>query len=514
MKLKTGVIIPDAGWLNYLQQEGFSYDVLPNEINPDPGLYYCLIISKNSKTNPDKLIEFIMNGGLVVLDAFTYCKIFKLPVNNKKVKTQLPSPKSIYKHIGPVDIYGNIYFPGKTRGLTALDDKLKTFYKNLGKGCFVVIPYNLEEILHNHKALRKQFYFSRRELPSEIVSAVSRSQIREIITTTLRFLHHEMDIPFVQKWYFPEGRNNIFLFRFDTDFCEEKDALEFYRLCHEYKIKATWFVDTNSEKMLDTVYKKMQDQEIELHCDRHLIFKDHSLNLDNISRGMKKMRASGYQIKGFAAPYGEWNYSLQQVLREKGFVFSSEFGLAYDDLPFFVDPGNKFAEPLQIPIHPVSLGRLRRSHFSETEMYGYYLDLINRNLKREIPLAIYHHPHHKHLQVFQKVFEKVKELKIGSLNMMEYALWWKQRLDFSPELEFERENQVIRSNKTQKKFWLKLNYRDKYTVQQQTSLIKTDVKAWKNHSSQDVPDDIMRIKKIDWRYLLYNYESFRGKSRQ
>ena len=78
----------------------------------------------------------------------------------------------------------------------------------------------------------------------------------------------------------------------------------------------------------------------------------------------------------FGQLYNPVGGSIRVEFEDMDFEYSSEFTLDYDDLPFFPYLKDGFSKVLQIPIHPISLGRLRRSHFSKNEMLK-YLDKRN-----------------------------------------------------------------------------------------------------------------------------------------
>jgi hypothetical protein len=64
------------------------------------------------------------------------------------------------------------------------------------------------------------------------------------------------------------------------------------------------------------------------------------------------LRKAGIEPSGFVAPHGQFNDGLLTALMELGISHSSEFGLAYDELPALVGTSNL----LEIPIHPICLG--------------------------------------------------------------------------------------------------------------------------------------------------------------
>ena len=134
-------------------------------------------------------------------------------------------------------------------------------------------------------------------------------------------------------------------------------------------------MDTDSEDRLNN-YALFDKQEMAIHCDKHYIYDNTEDNYYNILKADKKLKKCEINATGFAAPFGEWNSSLDKTLQKLELEYSSEFALDYDDLPFYPYYNNEFSKVLQIPIHPISLGRLRRSHFNENEMLQYYINLI------------------------------------------------------------------------------------------------------------------------------------------
>ena len=251
----------------------------------------------------------------------------------------------------------------------------------------------------------------------------------------------------------------------------------------------------------------MKDQEIGLHCFRHLVFDNYSANFENIDAGMKNLQLSNIKVNGFAAPFGSWNTSLNDALEKSNFTYSSEFVPSYDDLPFNIYSNNQYSNILQIPIHPISLGRLRRSHFTKNEMIEYYKNIIDEKHKRNEPVIIYHHPHHKLLDVIEAVFGYVKKLGLANITMKEYADWWQKRNQIKMDISFE-DNElrmnvddvdmtVISNNKI-------CNFKSKAKV----DLSKLSF----NRKESSLRSKKMRLtRKYHWRDTLYDYESWKGR---
>ncbi len=232
----------------------------------------------------------------------------------------------------------------------------------------------------------------------------------------------------------------------------QEEILSLYNLLRNYKIPATWFVETKSSQSWIKLFPGLKDQEIAYHCYRHKTFLSLKKNLEDVSTGLKILESEGIKPKGYAAPYGKWNKTIGKVIDKFNFLYSSEFDFAYDTLPLYPYYNSTFSKALQIPIHPVSVGRLHWGGHSEENMIKYFYNIIDQKLFLDEPIILYTHPFEKRLSVFEKVFEKIKntgnetnESKIHSiliLSFSEYAEWWKKRLNINWSAE-ERNGKVI-----------------------------------------------------------------------
>ncbi|MCF7911671.1 MAG: hypothetical protein K9M99_04020 [Candidatus Cloacimonetes bacterium] len=336
----------------------------------------------------------------------------------------------------------------------------------------VHFPIKLDDI-PNDIVHRRQFYASRQELPSERINALAQFEI-------LRFVRNFLIAAFRagnrELWGYaglPENKP-LFIFRIDTDFAEEAEIRKLAELCSQYSISATWFVDVHSEQILQ-YYETFDDQEIALHCDRHYVYEDKLRNYDNLASGYSRLFNHKICPSGFAAPFGDWNRSLEEAIFELDFSYSSEFAYAWDTLPIIRKQKGKTL--LQIPIHPISPGRLRRSHFSSKEMLDYFIARIEHNIRLGIPAIIYHHPAHGLLDLIEELLKYVRENNINNLSMHSYASWWLKRYEALSQSNISELIEPIRLEE----------------------------------QSIDLPKDYLRIYKKNWRWYLYEYESFRSR---
>ena len=509
MQLTIGLLGDSPGWEIVLSQEGISYlnvnsgNLLQNE--------FAMLIAENISPEENALVkDFVETGGNCILNSQTYTEVFGNNIcTKKKIKSAVPEERGFFSEIGLTDFYCDFFIPDSAQ-LESIDSDFEIYKGTFGKGNVLVLPFSVTELVTDVSVIRKKFYFSRKELPSEQVSKVSKEKIRKICQRSIGLMFDAMNLPLVQKWYYPTEADSVFLFRVDTDFCSSQDAEDLHKVCKTNDISGTWFADTESEERLKNVYATMTDQEIGLHCDKHYVYETFKQNSENIERGEDKLKTAEIAFCGFAAPFGDWNESLNKVLEAKQYLYSSEFSLDYDNFPFYPYVNGKFSNVLQIPIHPISLGRLRRSHFSDAEKLEYYKNIIDIKLKSCEPILIYHHPHHKQFDIFDKVFKYVSKLNVPKMNYKQFAEWWKERDQINPSFTY-KENKI--SSNTTSNLLLKITTKGKTAIVEHKPEIDLAKCTLKEKHKIVPPKDEDRIRKVVWRDFLYDYESKKGRKR-
>lgn len=502
MNLRIGIDNCKPGWEIILKQIGVSFTQFSLAGNISQREFSILIITESHTSKENKVIKkFLNTGGAVLYSDAAISNI--VSYKTKKIRFLCSQKNTPFSEVGLVDVYSTINIP-ISKNLKTIDSGLNIFSVDLGAN--LIIPFNINELILNSNSRRKKFYANRKELPSEIVSEVSKGKLRKIVKISLEYLHHKRDLPFVHLWHQPFMDKNLFIFRLDTDFCSKRDADEMYETCKKNNISATWFLDTDSDDRLNN-YAAMNSQEMAIHCDKHFVYDNFEDNYNNILNADKKLKKCGINAAGFAAPFGDWNASLDKALQEMELKYSSEFILDYDDLPFYPYYNNKFSKVLQIPIHPISLGRLRRSHFNENEMLQYYIDLINEKLKFGEPVIIYHHPHHKHFDIFDKIFQFVNSKNFGNMNMNEFNKWWEERYKLEPEFQYVDHKLSIKFES--ENVFIRISTSDGFAVSQKGE-INIDKIILKPHPKIMI-HNLKRIRKFHWRDLLYDLESKKSK---
>jgi peptidoglycan/xylan/chitin deacetylase (PgdA/CDA1 family) len=503
MNLSIGLLSNSLIWEMLLQQMGVSYRKIDRTI-PDDLFKFAVVISDDEVCQSQEITKYLESGGLAILGCRTAKSILGSGYRRKMIRS-LSAKGKPFQELGIIDFYTMFHLFNDER----LTDFSKEFFIRklcLGKGSALILPFSLKNALSDTRSRRKRFWSDQEEKPSEIVSLVSKGKIRRLLEICLSDLFSKGNLPFIKLSAIPKPPQNLFLFRIDTDFCSAEQANDLYSLCLKYNIRASWFVDTVSENRLQEVYAKMSEQEIGLHCHQHLIHTDYGRNRENIAEGLQRLKKAGISPEGFAAPFGDWNESLHKVLQEFEFLYSSEFALNYDDLPYLPVLNNSRSAVLQIPVHPISIGRLRRSHFSEQDMISYFQNYITIQMQKGEPAIIYHHPSHGYLTVIEKIFRCLKTLNFQNITFSQYAHWWKNRKILNPEFAGD----IIELNHLANDGYVDIQHQKKLSIQNIQSRIHLSRLNWAEPSYPDNPET-MKLRRFHWRDMLYNHESKKGK---
>ena len=338
---------------------------------------------------------------------------------------------------------------------------VKTAYSTkIGKGKLIVFPSDFSSQMIKHSVKRKNFYTEFGNIETnERVALISKGTIYHLIKNALENLYHHRNIPFINLWQFPNGERSIFSFRVDTDFGTFSQLKNLYDLFSENKISATWFLETNSiGSDIKNLYKGFTNQEIGLHCRRHRVFDNYNDNYENIKLGIEDLKTINSEPIGFAAPFGEWNEDLNKSLEELDFNYSSEFSYAYDCFPFYPVTNNSFGKILQIPIHPLSFGRLKWGGHTDEGMLNYFLNIIEQKLALQEPIILYTHPGEERLNILDEIFKKINSLNIPILTFEKFYEWWNKRITLKWEAEFINGEIKINKNSEENIFWVRTSF--------------------------------------------------------
>ncbi len=200
------------------------------------------------------------------------------------------------------------------------------------------------------------------------------------------------------------------------------------------------------------------------------VFATEEENRENVHKGVESLRAAGLDPVGFAAPGGRFNRSLLQALEELGIAFSSELGLAYDDLPFF--PSDSLV--LQVPVHPISLnsfpGMVRSEeplpaadvHQAVRAGVDYFRDLARRKYHAGEPVFFRGQSGSDFLcypQLLRAVLDTADSFgAIWKTTLREFADWWRARAGVRIRVMREDDHYRVESDGHPPEFHVSIDY--------------------------------------------------------
>ncbi len=502
MELKVGLVNPNAGWEILLSQIGVQYSFFESgQINERMNVP-VLIIHDQSIIENHNILEYLNNGGNILCSAKIYSKIFGIKYKTIFVKYLYPETEGIFTDSELIDIHSKIQIIDNSNILSN-DGKTKSGYIGKhGKGNVCVLPFDAGQLITDHRSGKKSYFANGRRLPYENVSVVSKGSLRRLICHSLEYLFIQSGNDFVHLSQNPEDFKSIFLFRIDTDYGSMQQIENLYELSIEYNIPLTWFVETKSQKDWLTIYSDLENQEIGLHCHEHEVFSSYADNYLNIKKGIDIMNDAGISPKGFAAPFGKWNDGLAQAVRDLNFEYSSEFSFDYDNLP----SETQFST-IQIPVHPICIGSLRRQGYSPDEMVKYFHAQIEKKIYLNEPIVFYHHPTHENYNVVESIFQRINEIGIRSFTFREYSNWWKVRSSIKLSIESENRKLIINPNNYNDYYFRLLNAKGEVAFNKISKEIDVTKLSWEEQKRVlSIPADIEKTRKFNPWMLINKIE--------
>ncbi len=519
MKLSVGITEISPGWEIVLNQIGVPYFQIDSQDAAAAGQLPVAIVNSTYVPNSNfNITNYLENGGAVLIDANSAKKLLDIKLRRERIDYLFSTDDDIIFSTTPYCTIGRRCSIACDSQHLSNQSGIKTILQmQVGKGVALIIPSGLVSALTNYRMKRINFPPEGGErMPSERGSAVCKSGIRRIIQTALEFLFHQRNLPFIHLWPFPDGAKTIFGFRVDTDFGTREEVENLYDICKKNAIRASWFIETKSQAEWIDYYRKMEGQEIGYHCYRHRVFPNYRANSADFQKGLAILKSAQIEAKGYAAPYGEWHPILDEVIREYGFRYSSEFAINYDDLPFYPFASDSFSSVLQIPIHPISASRLHWARHTEKQKRQYYLRVMDEKLALQEPVFLYHHPGQRRLKLFDTIFQEVKTRKIPNLTLGEYADWWQKRSAIDWQAEFIDGSVKISSDVNDDSIWLRISLPSGKVMlnrlAQKTGLLKNAIEIPKPKLIKHY--DPAKLAKVTKQMLMHDFSWFYGRSKQ
>ncbi|MEO0079657.1 MAG: hypothetical protein ABIK44_03155 [candidate division WOR-3 bacterium] len=410
----------DIYWRQLLIQEGVPFRT--GAAGNLTGLKVLVLDRPVDKTAAGLVRKWIEEGGTFLAGAGCAATVVpELVGPRRRLDHILPEASPLFRNIGLIDL--------RTRGWLLAGRPFPLIHR-MGAGHCLILPFEPSSVLSRHTCAPKRFYAENGRFPYEVVSAVSRGEVRRLVVNSLRLLLATQGVPYIHLSYVPALNRGIFGFRIDTDFGPYAQLEATAKIVKNAGLRASWFINTGAHGQFLSFLKPLLDgQDVQLHCHKHVVYKEYQRNLTNFVKGREVMIAAGYQLRGVAAPFGEWNRALDTVFDQLGFLFSSEFCYGYDDLPSRPVTDRGLSRVLQVPVHPICVGRLLRAGADENQIFEYFQDVIELQLARLEPCFLYDHPHRiaQFPELFERLFRYGIERCGGQTTMTEFARWWQLR---------------------------------------------------------------------------------------
>lgn len=422
-RLCIGILGLTPGWKTILDQIGCWYEEV-HEVPNSPLSHSLLIINKTLSNDEQQSVEVFVSNRGAILKTEKASNIENHSTSLQRIYNDSSLP--FLSHIPFLDIYH------ERKDATFAD--LISFEAD----CVYKLGISPDHLIQDNTYTRKRFFFKTGAHPDELANNITKHELTEFIHAILKEIHFRLSLPFANKWNSPE-ENPVFAFRIDSDYGDQDSINELYRIGKEYNIPITWFLHVEAHEEWLSFFEKFKEQEIALHGYEHGTSSSYEHVINNVETGLQKLRDEGLDPKGFCAPYAIWNATLEEVLKQFNFEYSSEFTIGYDGLPFYPDPLSENL-PLQIPIHPICTGSLSRKRISESEMGQYFIRIMEHKLARHYPVLFYHHPLQPGSSIWSDIFKKVGELGLTKLSFIEYSEFWKKRLSAKFEVYFDEES--------------------------------------------------------------------------
>ena len=221
-------------------------------------------------------------------------------------------------------------------------------------------------------------------------------------------------------------------FRVDLDETNLEDYARFARARRPLADCCTHFVSTHAYGEHPEVLRDLLRFDTQSHGHYHVIYRDPELNRRNLERAHRVLEESGFDPVGFAAPHGRWNAGLDVAIERLGYLFSSDFQLGYDDLPFFPWRDGRFSNVLQVPIHPICEGLFLEAGASQGATIARHLVQVTRaKIEAGEPAFVYGHPEGR-LARFPEILaalasEVADRPLLWRVSLSEFARWWRWR---------------------------------------------------------------------------------------
>ena len=503
MRLCIGIVGKPTGWDLLLEQEGIPHERAHGALTAEN--FSAIVVGEGTDDREVEMVrQYLRLGGSVLCPARVDAQIRGTTSEHRYIEYVVSGTDEPFAGSGLVDVRSRCGIPWNANALRSEAAAATAFFGTHEGGHVIVLPFDAAELALDVRSARKSFVAPNERLPFERVSAVAKNGVRRIVRSALEHLHRVRGLPYVHLWYYPENAPSVFAFRIDTDRGSAGDIEGLFDFLRAKRVQASWFVDVGSQQNFLWRFAQMQGQEIGLHCYEHATWDDEVRNRSNILKARELMKNAKLGAEGFAAPYGIWNSALGRVISGFRFEYSSEFGWDYDNFPSFPLIDNDRSVSLQIPVHPISIGSLRRQGYDQNTMIAYFRRIVDEKKAMGEPLLFYHHPRNGHREVLSDLFDHATSGGVRQMTMRDWGRWWRTRSTAGLRVDLKGQTLRIDTGSARPTAWLRIAWPDgREALQPAEPTIDCAALAWQQaRTLPDEPDDIERIRKFNYRIPL------------
>ena len=420
----------DVYWQGVLRQEGVSFrtDVGPRL----DGVKILILDRAPSPQEASRITDYVASGGALLGYSGHASAVWpELTLRPVRLRYIIPDGCAIFHNVGLVSVETKGLLCSRANTGRTNGNHAALLVDRIGQGARVLLPFDLARVFEQLGATFRQFPAVTQRFPTETVSTVSRGEVRRLVAGCLRLLLAEQGLPYVHLAYVPGPGPSVFGFRIDTDFGSKSTIESAARLADDMGIRPSWYVNVRAHGEYLPEFKRYADagHDVQLHCYRHVVYRDYGNNRTNLERGRATMAAAGLPVTGTVAPYGDWNPEFDRALADLEFSYSSEFTFDFDDLPCRVVISGRPSPLLQVPVHPISIGRLEAAHASDSDVRCYYQSYAELQVSRQEPCFLYDHPEQisQKAEVLRQIIDDAVTRCGGTITLTDYFRWWRRR---------------------------------------------------------------------------------------
>lgn len=419
----------DLAWQELLRQEGVPFRTNCCEDNSGERI---LILDRPPRTEELKrLADYTNRGGALLSYAGNISYLWPtIRLHRRKLRYLLPDDSDLFRNVGIIHLASAGIIPEEANAGLTPTGTAAVFYGSHGGSKVVILPFDPARELRTVASAIRIFPSGTRRPVFEKVSRTSRGEIRRVIANALRWLSFAQGLPYFRLSFLPEG-NSALAVRVDTDLSTLSSLQVAVGTARDNGLCFSWFVHIQAagESLSELVQNTLKGQDIQLHCFSHKVYPDYESNFRDISQGICLLKSVGVNPTGIAAPYGEWSEGWSRAVADVGLKYSSEFSVGYDDVPFRPLIQEQLSRVLQVPVHPICLGRLSAARATATQMLAYFRSVVDRQVARQEPCVLYDHP--ATIQRYENVWREIISYARAScdvcLSLSSYAEWWLRR---------------------------------------------------------------------------------------